>query len=162
MSSSELSLDMGKTSKNPFVKFIGEWGLKNDDWKHNWGGETESIKIPGHHTICTAINTENSLLSIIDGPEPNGHIFWSYNPVKKEVGYLSSFGTIRAGVGNGTVDEDGNLKLKVSFEGEVEGTYRIYTYNWLSEDEYELLSIQYNENDEKTGLFYTGNFVRIK
>ncbi len=149
-------------SINPFVKFIGEWTLKNDDWTQNWGGDTETIKIPGHHTVSSEINTDNSLLSIIDGPEPNGHIFWSYNPVTKEVYHSSSFGTVRAGQGQGTVNEDGDLALKISFEGEPKGTYRVYTYTWLSLDEYALKSIQFDANGQPTGLFYEGSFVRIK
>src|SRR5689334_6375116 len=78
-------------AKNPFKKFIGEWTLKEDNWYQNWGAADEHIKIPNHHTICTAINTDNSLLAVIDGAPPHGHIFWSYNPVKKEVDHLSSF-----------------------------------------------------------------------
>ncbi len=156
----------GKTStlesENPFIKFIGEWTLKNDDWSQNWGGATEQIKIPKHHTVSAGINTKNSLISIIDGPEPNGHIFWSYNPNTKEVYHLSSFGDIRAGHGKGTIDNNGNLRLKLSFEGEPKGTYRIYTYTWLTDDEYELKSVQFDENDQPTGLFYGGNFVSIK
>ena len=149
-------------SKNPFGKFIGEWTLKADNWTHNWGGETETIKIPGHHTVCRQINTDNSLLAIIDGPEPNGHIFWSYNPKTGEVCHLSSFGEIRAGKGSGTVNEKGDVELRLVFEGEAEGTYRIYRYVWLSEDEYHMKSVQYAANDEPTGLFYEGYFVRIK
>ena len=148
-------------SKNPFGKFIGEWTLKNDDWTHNWGGETETIKIPKHHTVSRQINTDNSLLSIIDGPEPNGHIFWSYNPNTKEVDHLSSFGTIRAGVGNGTISEKGDVQLKIVFEGEPD-TYRIYHYKWIDSDEYHMKSVQYDMEDQPTGLFYEGYFVRIK
>nr|WP_299338060.1 hypothetical protein [Allomuricauda sp.] len=149
------------TSKNPFMKFIGEWTLKNNDWTHNWGNGTETIKIPNHHTICLEINTDNSLLSIIDGPEPNGHIFWSFNPNTKEVFHLSSFGAIRAGNGKGSINENGDVKLKLVFEGETPGTYRIYNYKWLGDDEYHMKSVQYDENDKPTGLFYEGNFVRI-
>lgn len=161
-SNQELEKGQYQSSINPFVKFIGEWTLKNDDWTQNWGGETETIKIPYHHTISKQLNTDNSLLSIIDGPEPNGHIFWSYNPNTKEVYHSSSFGTIRAGQGNGTVSENGDLRLKVSFEGEPKGTYRIYTYTWLSIDEYELKSIQFDKKNKATGLFYGGTFTRIK
>ena len=148
-------------SQNPFAKFVGEWTLKGDNWTQNWGGETETIKIPGHHTVSRAINTDNSLLSIIDGPEPNGHIFWSYNPNTGEVGHLSSFGSIRAGKGSGTVSEQGDLRLKLEFEGEPAGTYRIYTYQWLSKDAYHMKSVQYAADGEATGLFYEGTFVRI-
>ena len=146
---------------NPFKKFFGEWTLKGDNWSHNWGNGTENIKIPGHYTLSKPINTINSVLSVID-TEPKGHILWSYNPVKKEVRHLSSFGTSRIGVGKGTIDENGNLTLKVSFEGETEGSYRIYNYKWISDNEYELKSVQYNDKNEPTGLFYSGNFVRIK
>ncbi|MEM7511852.1 MAG: hypothetical protein AAF388_13025 [Bacteroidota bacterium] len=149
-------------SKNPFNKYIGEWTLKEDDWTHNWGGETETIKIPGHHTVTTQLNTDNSLLSIIDGPEPNGHIFWSYNPNTGEVQHLSSFGAIRAGSGAGTVSETGDVTLKLVFEGEPKGTYRIYHYKLIDEDEYHMKSVQYTEDGEPTGLFYEGNFVRIE
>ena len=149
------------SNSNPFKKFIGEWTLKNNDWTQNWGGKTETIKIPNHHTVITDINTTNSLLQVIDGPEPNGQIFWSYNPNTGEVGHLSSFGSIRAGKGTGTLDKDGNVRLKLTFEGEPETTYRIYNYKWVSADEYHMRSVQYNESDEPTGLFYEGYFVRI-
>ncbi|MEQ9264256.1 MAG: hypothetical protein RLN81_03495 [Balneolaceae bacterium] len=154
--------NINDVSKNPFGKFIGEWTLKDDNWTHNWGSGTETIKIPKHHTISRGINTDNSLLSIIDGPEPNGHIFWSYNPETKEVLHLSSFGTIRAGSGKGSVNENGDVKLKLSFAGEAPGTYRVYNYKWINENEYHMKSVQFAQNDEPTGLFYEGVFVRIK
>lgn len=147
---------------NPFKKFIGEWTLKDDNWSQNWGQGMEHIKIPNHHTVCKELNTANSLLAVIDGTPPFGHIFWSYNPVKKEVHHLSSFGESRSGVGKGTVNVNGDVTLKVSFEGEPEGTYRIYTYKWISDDEYEMKSVQYNAKDEATGGFYGGIFIRIQ
>jgi hypothetical protein len=58
------------------------------------------------------------------------------------------------------VDDKGNLKLKVSFEGEAPGTYRLYSYIWVSDGEYELRSVQYDSKGVATGLFYGGNFVR--
>jgi hypothetical protein len=111
--------------------------------------------------VSKPLNTHNSVLSVVDTP-PAGHILWTYNPVKKTVQHLSSFGDLRIGVGEGTVDEKGNLKLKVSFEGEAPGTYRRYSYTWISDDEYELRSVQYDRNDQPTGFFYGGNFVRKK
>lgn len=149
-------------SRNPFKKFIGEWTLRNDDWSQNWGNGRESIKIPGHHTICKALNTENSLLAVIDGTPPYGHIFWTYNPVTKEVEHLSSFGESRTGVGKGTVNENGNVTLKISFEGEPVGTYRLYTYKWVNANEYDLMSVQYDAKDKPTGNFYGGTFIRIQ
>lgn len=154
--------DSLQLAKNPFAKFIGEWTLKDDNWTHNWGGKTESIKIKNHHTVSSQINTENSLLSIIDGPEPNGHIFWSYNPNTKEVFHLSSFGDIRAGNGKGTVNVNGDVKLKIRFEGEPKNTYRIYNYKWINKNEYFMKSVQFTNDNKPTGLFYEGTFIRIK
>ncbi|MEN0046089.1 MAG: hypothetical protein AAF806_03410 [Bacteroidota bacterium] len=153
--------DAIEISKNPFAQFIGEWTLKNDTWVQNWGGENDTLKIHQHHTISCQINTENSLLSIIDGPEPNGHILWSFNPNTKEVNHLSSFGAVRIGVGKGEFYGQNNLRLKISFEGEAPGTYRIYTYEWISDSEYALHSKQFDEKGNPTGLFYEGNFIRI-
>lgn len=163
----QLNKDLKKAAtvqnpQNPFHKFIGEWTLKDDNWSQNWGVADEHIKIPHHHTTCLQLNTDNSLLAVIDGTPPYGHIFWSYNPVKKEVDHLSSFGTTRAGVGKGTINENGDVFLKISFADEAKGTYRLYTYKWISADEYELKSIQYDANDKPTGFFYGGTFVRIK
>jgi hypothetical protein len=149
------------TANNPFKHFIGEWTLKDNEWTQNWGGETETIKIPNHHTVAMVINTKNSLFQIIDGPRPNGHIFWSFNPVTKVVNHLSSFGELRAGVGEGTISEKGDVTLKISFEGEPENTYRIYNYKWLCKDEYQMKSVQYGSDGQLTGLFYEGTFVRL-
>ena len=145
---------------NPFARFFGEWTLKHDTWTQNWDGElTEHIKIANHHTICRPINTDNSVLCVVDTP-PKGHILWTFNPVKKEVRHLSSFGALRVGTGQGSLNDKGDLRLKVSFEGEAAGTYRIYDYVWISADEYHMLSVQYDANDKQTGLFYGGSFVR--
>ncbi len=157
-----INLENADKPKNPFNKFVGEWTLKNDNWSQNWGNGTENIKIPNHHTICKELNTDNSLLAVIDGTPPYGHIFWSYNPVKKEVDHLSSFGTTRAGVGKGTVNENGDVSLKISFADEPEGTYRLYTYKWISDNEYDLKSVQYDAKGKPTGFFYGGTFVRYR
>jgi hypothetical protein len=152
---------IAQQTTNPFQKFVGEWTLKDDNWSHNWGQGTENIKIPGHHTVCKTLNTDLSLLAVIDGTPPYGHIFWTYNPVKKEVHHLSSFGSSRTGVGKGTVSDNGDVTLRISFEGETAGSYRIYTYKWISADAYEMKSIQYNDKGQPTGLFYGGTFVRV-
>jgi hypothetical protein len=144
---------------NPFARFFGEWTLKNDAWSQNWGGASENIKIPNHHTLCRPINTDLTVLCEVSTP-PAGHILWAFNPVKKEVRHLSSFGDVRIGVGQGTLNDKGDLRLKVSFEGEAPGTYRIYNYVWISADEYDMRSVQYDANDKETGLFYGGRFIR--
>lgn len=152
---------LANLSNNPFGRFVGEWALKDEEWIQNWGYGTDTIKIPKHHTVTTAINTGHSLLSIIDGPEPNGHILWTMNPVTKEVHHISSFGEIRVGTGTGIVNEAGDVSLDLVFEGESPGTYRHYEYKWINENEYHMKSVQYSADDELTGLFYEGSFIRI-
>jgi hypothetical protein len=162
-SSSSIAGDSAKTAKasesNRFARFFGEWTLKDDAWSQNWGGGSESIKIENHHTLCRPINTDNSVICVVDTP-PKGHILWAFNPVTKEVHHLSSFGDLRIGVGSGSLNEKGNLRLKVSFEGEAPGTYRIYDYVWISDGEYDMRSRQYDVNGKETGLFYGGRFIR--
>jgi len=53
---------------NPFKKFLGEWTLKDDDWEQGNGQGVERIKIPGHHTICREVNTDNSILWTVRHP----------------------------------------------------------------------------------------------
>lgn len=57
--------------------------------------------------------------------------------------------------------EKGDLRLKVSFEGEATGTYRIYRYTWRADDEYDMKSVQYDQSDKPAGLHYGGRFVRM-
>jgi hypothetical protein len=155
---SSVNAAAGTKPGKPFSRFLGEWTLKDDAWSHNWGGTSEKIKIPNHHTVCKPINTDNSVLCVVDTP-PAGHILWAFNPVKKIVHHLSSFGELRIGTGEGSFN-DSDLRLKVSFEGEAPGTYRIYDYVWVGADEYELKSVQYDASGKATGLFYGGRFVR--
>ncbi len=150
------------TTGNPFQRFYGEWTLKDDRWTQNWGSGAEEIQLPQHHTLCRAINTDNSLLAVVDGPPPHGHIFWTYDRATGAVRHLSSFGPVRIGTGEGSVGPNGDVALKVSFSDEPPGTYRRYTYRWISDDEYELRSVQYDKDDQPTGGFYGGRFLRLK
>jgi hypothetical protein len=76
------------------------------------------------------------------------------------VHHLSSFGELRIGTGEGSLNDQGDLLLKVSFAGEAPGTYRLYRYVWVSANEYDMKSIQYDASGKATGLFYGGRFVR--
>lgn len=147
--------------EDPFSQFHGNWTLKNDQWQQRWDGKnTETVIIENHHTHCSSVNTSISVLCVVTAPSLNGHLLWSFDPVSNAVHHLSSFGERRNGVGVGSMDKDGNLSLKISFASEGEDTFRGYSYTWVSNNEYTLLSTQY-VNDEPTGNFYGGSFVRI-
>lgn len=147
--------------ENPFKKFVGKWTLKNDLWEQGDGRDAiEQLKIPGHTTICKEINTDTSLLCTIEATSAKGHILWGYDHQSEKIHHLSSFLPFRNGVGEGTVSDNGNIQIKISF-GEPEGSYRVYNYTWINDDEYILESNQYDKNDQSTGNFYGGIFTRI-
>ena len=149
-------------SENPFAQFFGEWTLQDDKFQQVWDGETvETLEIKNHHTKCEAINTNKSVLCVVDAGDLKGHILWTLNSHTSDVHHLSHFGEARNGVGVGSLNEAGDLTLRVSFQGEPEGSYRIYEYKWLSADAYTMMSRQYNQNGELTGNWYGGTFVRF-
>ncbi len=147
----------------PFEQFLGEWKLKEGRFQQVWDGKTvETLSIPGHRTSCAKVNTERTILCEVDAVDFKGHIMWAVDEATGRVHHLSHFGTSRLGQGVGTLDTDGSLRLRVRFSDEADGTYRAYTYRWLSDDEYEMISRQYGDDGEPTGNWYGGVFVRLK
>jgi len=150
------------TAPFPFERFVGEWTLKDDQFQQVWGRKTvQTLSIPGHHTQCSKVNTEMSVLCVVDAVDFKGHILWAVSADGLSVSHLSHFGAARLGDGVGTLDEAGNLSLTIRFSDEPAGTYRHYTYDWLSADEYRMISTQYDANGKATGNWYGGNFVRL-
>lgn len=147
---------------NPFAPFFGEWTLKEDKFQQVWDGKTvENLLIPNHHTRCAPINTNRSVMCVVDAGDLKGHIFWSYDSAQQRVHHLSHFGTARNGVGTGTLSARGDLKSKISFQDEPAGSYRVYEYTWVSADEYTMMSRQYSADGKPTGNWYGGTFVRL-
>jgi len=147
---------------NPFAPFFGEWTLKGDKFQQVWDGKTvETLLIPGHHTVCNQINTKRSVLCVVDAGDLKGHIFWTYDSDKKQVHHLSHFGTARNGVGVGSLNPHGDLRLTVRFQDEPQGSYRVYEYTWVSKDEYTMMSRQFGADGKPTGNWYGGSFVRL-
>ena len=151
-----------RASGNPFAAFSGEWTLKGDKFQHvSDGKNVETLTIPHHHTKCGQVNTERSALCVVKAGDLNGHILWTYDGSRKRVHWLSHFGTERTGFGTGTFDQASNLKFKLSFTDEPEGSYREYRYEWISPDEYTLRSTQYDSQGRATGNWYGGTFIRL-
>ncbi len=146
---------------NPFSAFFGEWTLKDDSFSIVWDGKNiNHLKIPNHHTKCSPINTDGSVLCVVNA-DVKGHIFWSFDSAQKKVHHLSHFGKVRSGVGSGTLDHAGNVKSEIRFQDEPEGTYRKYEYVWKSKNEYHMMSRQYDASHKPTGNWYGGTFIRI-
>ncbi|MEL6362037.1 MAG: hypothetical protein AAFR21_13230 [Pseudomonadota bacterium] len=149
------------TGTNPFERFKGVWGLKDDRFQQVWDGKTvETLSIPGHRTDCDRINTDKSALCVVDAGDFEGHILWAFNDRTQSFEHLSHFGTSRLGRGVGQILPNGDLRIKIEFSDEPEGSYRLYEYNWVSENEYDMISRQFDEADRPTGNWYGGSFVR--
>lgn len=149
-------------SDNPFAPFFGTRALQNDQFQQVWDGQTvETLTIPNHITVCEPINTAQRVLCVVDAGDLKGHILWSLNTDTQQVHHLSHFGAARSGVGTGRLSTAGDLTTQVRFQGEPEGSYRIYAYEWLSADVYTMHSAQYDSTGQATGNGYGGTFVRV-
>ena len=147
---------------NPFARFIGTWTLKDDQFQQVWDGETvETLTIPNHMTHCNELNTDQSVLCVVDAGGLKGQIYWTQAAEQSAVSHLSQFGTARIGTGAGAMNDAGGLNLKIAFSDEPAGTYRIYEYRWESDDSYMLMSRQYQADGRATGNWYGGTFVRV-
>ena len=156
--------DEDKVLQEPagFSNFIGTWTLKDDKFELVWDGETvETLDIPNHITVCTSETTASSVSCAVDGGGLQGQIFWVADDQRRTLHHLSHFGENRMGVGTGTISSEGNLKNRIVFSDEPEGTYRIYEYVWISPDEYHMMSRQYGVDGTPTGNWYGGTFVRM-
>lgn len=146
-----------------FANFIGTWTLKDDKFEQVWDGQTvERITIPNHITVCTTVTTASSVSCSVDANGFTGQIFWVADESRKTLHHLSHFGEHRLGVGTGTISPEGQLTNRITFTDEPDGTYRIYEYRWVTPDEYEMMSHQYNAEGELTGNYYTGTFLRVE
>ena len=145
----------------PFEQFVGTWTLKDDQFQQVWDGETvETLTIPNHITVCTS-QTINSVSCTVDAGGFKGQIFWAMeHPEQRIVRHLSHFGQSRMGMGWGLVASEG-LSTQVTFSDEPKGTYRRYEYVWVDSDTYTMISRQYDADDQPTGNWYGGTFVRV-
>lgn len=153
--------DLHATS--PFARFFGTWTLADDQFQQVWDTETlQTLEIANHITQCSPINTNNSVLCVVDAGDLKGHILWAYDDSKQQIRHLSHFGEARLGDGFGTKSESGDLRLEIRFTDEPEDTYRLYEYKWIDDDTYEMISTQMSDAGTPTGNWYGGVFVRVQ
>ncbi|NRA29954.1 MAG: hypothetical protein HRU11_06790 [Parvularculaceae bacterium] len=154
-------LSPASAEEPPLAAFHGTWLLENDRFEQVWDGKTvEVLTIPNHVTECEPLNTVGSVLCQVSAGDFTGHILWTTNGPDESVRHQSHFGTSRLGVGQGELDDDGNLRLTIQFSDEPEGTYRFYEYVWNGHNRYTMLSTQYGQDGEPTGNYYKGSWVR--
>jgi hypothetical protein len=148
---------------SPFAKFFGTWTLADDQFQQVWDTKTlQTIEIPNHITECGPINTQKSVLCVVDAGDLKGHILWAYDEGHHRVQHLSHFGEARLGDGHGVKTASDDLKLEIRFTDEPENTYRLYEYTWIDENTYEMISTQMTDAGTPTGNWYGGVFVRVQ
>jgi len=156
------SAEKAERSSHVFAAFSGVWTLQDDAFEQVWDTQTlEQITIPQHITRCDPVNTEKTILCVVDAGGRKGHIVWGRGEGADQVVDLAPFGSSRLGSGRGTRDEEGNLQIRVTFSDEPEGTYRVYRYQWIDADRYDMRSDQYGADGTPTGNWYGGVFVRL-
>lgn len=151
---------------SPFQRYLGNWKFDQAGFSMVWDGKNVvTQKLAGQITECNPINTDRSILCIVtnkrDANWTLGHMLWAYNSETEEISWLSHFYPDRIGVGTGSIDGQGNMRVKVSFQGEPNDTYRIYNWRWLTPDSYEMISKQYSSDGKLTGNWYGGVFKRV-
>ncbi len=145
----------------PFARLVGEWALKDQQWfQSGENGRKDMIRLTNHRTKCETLNTPNSVVCNVSAPGLSGYILWTYDSERKKLHHLSHFAPNRVGIGEGRINEDGDLSLTVRFPNEGANTHRQYEYEWVNDNEYSLGSTQLRDG-ELTGGFYGGNFVRL-
>ena len=152
--------DTNATQENPFRKFIGNWGMKNGIWESSFGGKY-SESIDTSRLFIAQSPTNQSLLWDYDLGSAKGVILWTFSGTNKEVYHLSanSYGPMAQGVG--TINDNGDINLKLYFDGECPTCYRMYRYKFISSDEI-YFRVTYYKDDKETGDFYGGTYVRKK
>ena len=150
-----------RVAEHAFEDLIGTWRLKDNRFEQVWDGKTaEVLDLPEHRTVCSPVNTTQSVLCRVNAGDFQGHILWAWDEAQQSFGHLSHFGSSRLGQGTGRIGAGGDLRVTVSFSDEPDGTYREYHYDWVTKDEYEMRSIQYDAEGTPTGNYYAGRFVR--
>ncbi|MHA7901555.1 MAG: hypothetical protein ACX94B_16960 [Henriciella sp.] len=158
-----LQTESEAVSASPFVNFFGTWTLEDDQFQQVWDTETlQTFSIPNHITECSSIDTDKTVLCVVNAGGLKGHILWAYDESLQEVRHLWHFGEHRLGAGRGTMTPSGDLRSEIHFTDEPEGTYRKYEYKWLDKDTYEMKSTQMTVEGSPTGNWYGGIFVRLK
>jgi hypothetical protein len=143
--------------ENPFENFIGEWVLKDDIFENNFGGEYRADVNPNRSFVAKKMGTSNSMLWVEDFAGFKVDIFWTYDFKKEQIHHLSMSDDIAKGMGK--FKENGDLELKLVYENGCEGCYRIYSFQWKSENEF-FFRGKLHRDGEPTGDFYGGTFIR--
>ena len=104
-------------------------------------------------------NTDFDILWHIDIVSSYGIMFWTFDNIRNKVHHLSSSSSGNMAAGKGAFSDNGDLSIKIVHEDACDTCFRMYNFEFISEDEIFYRSVQYEDQTE-TGGYYGGIFVR--
>lgn len=145
------------SNKSRFTRFIGEWKLKDHIWKSKFGGE----QIDSTRTfIAKAASPSNSIVWNADfGSGSWAVLFWTYHEETGKVNHISNTNDNNIGIGIGEYNDNNDLVVEIDYPHGCTTCQRVYTYHWISPNEFEFNAAIYKEG-KLTDDYYGGTFIR--
>jgi hypothetical protein len=148
------------TTNKRFTRFEGEWRLKDNIWKTKFDGEYKENKDSTRSFIAKAASPTNSLLWNIDFGEGYWAVlFWTYHQETGQVNHISNTTDNNIGIGTGEFNTNNDLIIKIVYPNGCTTCHRLYTYHWISPDEFDFKATIYKDG-KLTDDFYGATFLR--
>jgi hypothetical protein len=143
-----------------FTKFEGEWILKDNIWKTKFGGVYQESKDTTRSFVVRAVNPTNTLLwNSYFGGGSWAVLLWTYHKETGRVNHISNTTDNNVGIGTGGFNANNDLIIKIVYPNGCTACHRIYTFHWISRDEFDFKAAIYKDN-KLTDDFYGGTFLR--
>jgi catechol 2,3-dioxygenase-like lactoylglutathione lyase family enzyme len=145
---------------NKLKMFEGEWKLKDNVWKSKSDSVYNEDVNPNRSFIAKAVSSENTILWNADfGNGAWAILLWTYHKQTGRVNHISNTTDNNVGIGEGQFDNNNDLKIKIVYPNGCTSCYRVYTYHWVNQNEFDFKATIYQDN-RPTGDFYGGTFLR--
>ncbi|MES2849251.1 MAG: hypothetical protein V4685_09350 [Bacteroidota bacterium] len=149
--------DISDTLSKRFTRFIGEWRLKDNVWRSKLGGESKDST---RSFVAKAASPENSIIWSADfGGGGWAVLFWTYHKETGKLNHISNTTDNNVGIGTGEFNADNDLIIKIVYPNGCTTCHRIYTYHWISSNEFDFKATIYKDG-ELTDDFYGATFLR--
>ena len=148
------------TGYKRFTRFEGEWKLKDNIWKTKFGGDYEESVDTNRYFIAKAVSPANTLLwNVYFGEGGWAVLFWTYHQETGRVNHISNTTDNNVGIGTGEFNANNDLVIKIVYPNGCTTCHRIYTYHWISPDQFDFKATIYKDG-KLTDDFYGATFLR--
>jgi hypothetical protein len=149
-------------SQDKLKRFVGEWKLKDDTWTSQFDGKYSADVNPNRSFVVTSAGPENTILWKADyGGGFWATLLWTYHQKTGKVNSISNTEDNNIGIGSGEFNVGGDLVIKIVYPHGCTSCHRIYTFHWVSDDEFIFKSTIYKDG-KLTDDFYGATFLRKK